>query len=289
MKAERRHELKSNTLARALESLPDLGRKYGGKALLLVVLILLLIVFIRTRISAGRRQEQLAWQNLTAAWQSIQALRQPRVIDPVGLAVERKITVAEALQALSSAREDSDDPQVLAQVLLAQGELYYLLGTLPPSPAATTRPAELGTEPPPVEALKLAGDAYRRVIEDYPAQTLLVANARMGLAAIAENAHDWDAAREMYQTVLRTPGLTASHKALADAHLLLLDKIRKPVLVAQPASRPIDLFGSATERSDVLGAAPFISTQPATQPEQPPDPPERDADNASTHPAALRQ
>jgi hypothetical protein len=87
MKAERRHELKTNALARFLEALPDLSRNYGGKALLFIVLLLLLVVFIRTRISANRQQVELSGQYLSSAWSDIERLRRPTRIEPVGLAL----------------------------------------------------------------------------------------------------------------------------------------------------------------------------------------------------------
>jgi hypothetical protein len=52
MKAQRRHELKTNTLAQQLERLPFTLREHGGKILLAVIAVLLIIVLA---VSAGRR------------------------------------------------------------------------------------------------------------------------------------------------------------------------------------------------------------------------------------------
>ena len=55
MKAQRRHELQTNTLAERLSNLPEFWNKHGTKVLLVLVAIALVIVLIRYRISSARQ------------------------------------------------------------------------------------------------------------------------------------------------------------------------------------------------------------------------------------------
>src|SRR5687768_1772382 len=60
MKSERRHELKTNALARGLGS-PETLRRHGSKVLLAVIVILLIIVWVRQRRSStAERTIQIA-------------------------------------------------------------------------------------------------------------------------------------------------------------------------------------------------------------------------------------
>ena len=51
MKAERRHELQENSLARFIDNLPVMLRLYADRILLAVVLVLLVVVLIRWRMN----------------------------------------------------------------------------------------------------------------------------------------------------------------------------------------------------------------------------------------------
>ncbi len=53
MKAERRHELQQNSLARFIDNFPVMVRLYADRILLVIVLILLVIVLIRWRMNAA--------------------------------------------------------------------------------------------------------------------------------------------------------------------------------------------------------------------------------------------
>ena len=47
MKAERRHDLKTNALARGLEGFPYYWRTYGSQALLVVLIFLIVFMLVR--------------------------------------------------------------------------------------------------------------------------------------------------------------------------------------------------------------------------------------------------
>jgi hypothetical protein len=56
MKAERRHELQENALARVIQNLPIAARLYADKILLVVVIILAIVMLIRWRINAAQER-----------------------------------------------------------------------------------------------------------------------------------------------------------------------------------------------------------------------------------------
>src|SRR6516225_9870885 len=47
MKSERRHELKTNALARRLEGLPDYWREYGSRVMLFIIVFLIAYLAVR--------------------------------------------------------------------------------------------------------------------------------------------------------------------------------------------------------------------------------------------------
>ena len=60
MKAQRRHELKQNTLAKGLENLPEVSRRHGTKILVVVMVGLLVTLLIRNRVTNARADAELS-------------------------------------------------------------------------------------------------------------------------------------------------------------------------------------------------------------------------------------
>src|SRR5688500_5305501 len=80
MKAERRHELQTNTLALWLRyRAPDLWQKYGTYILLGVVVVALLAVIIHTRMQKPRLDAERAAAHLANAREVIGQLRSGQV------------------------------------------------------------------------------------------------------------------------------------------------------------------------------------------------------------------
>jgi hypothetical protein len=117
--------------------------------------------------------------------------------------------------------------------------LYWQLATAAPVTAATTRP-ELAVSPPREESLTSAETAYNAVLEEaegpgFAARHRLA--ARSGLAAVAEEKGEFDAAEIHYQAIVDDPDADDVTVAIAEQRLLLLDELRvAPPLL--PATRP---------------------------------------------------
>ena len=58
MKSERRHELKTNALARRLEGFPDYWREYGNKVMLVIIVFLIAYLAVRYYNDKKIRQSQ---------------------------------------------------------------------------------------------------------------------------------------------------------------------------------------------------------------------------------------
>src|SRR5688572_23651659 len=132
MKAERRHELKTNTLAHGLENLPELGRRYGTKILLAIIAVLLIIWFVRNQARSARDSREAAAETFASAVQSINGLDNlHRFIDTRAAAEQRKKIQEETGKAIQQVLDQSKDEALRADALLARGDLNWKLATLP--------------------------------------------------------------------------------------------------------------------------------------------------------------
>jgi len=83
--------------------------------------------------------------------------------------------------------------------------------------------------------------------------------ARFGLAAVAENRGQWDAAKTIYDTVAADPAAMASIKSLAIVRAAQVDQLRRPLYVS-PTTAP------STVPTTVPTTNPAPSTAPTTGP-----------------------
>ncbi len=230
MKAERRHELQANTLAATLTNAPEFLRQHGAKVLLVIIVALLIAIFIHQRTRRTQEQLDFGWTAITAARMSMD-----RIANPAQMAAARKQLIDSATQSLASVVA-SDNPQIAAQAYLLRGDLNWTIANLPDIPEAATQPS-LKIEGAPREYLTSAKTAYTKVIRAYPEETQTVTSARFGLAAIAENEHDFAAAQKIYTEIKADPNTLPAYKTLADLRLTALDIIKNPVYVV-PTTRP---------------------------------------------------
>ena len=280
MKAERRHELKQNTLARSLETLPDVGRQHGTKILLVVLVGLAVALLIRSRVASSRESAQQASYSLSHGREMIDQLRNSaeRLPPAQFVSVAQEVTRAVEM-AVQQVLEGTDDPRMLAEARILQGDFNWQLATLPEPPGATTRP-ELALPRNDEQLLQAAQDAYQAALDQRGVPIESVTSARLGLAAVAENRRQFDAAREQYQKVLDDTATPKPLKDLAAAAITRLELIRKPPLIAPPATapgatqpgtqpatqsstQPATTTAPTTATAPTTGAAPATTTAPA--------------------------
>lgn len=263
MKAERRHELKENSLVRNLQQLPQTGQQYGSRIALGVILAALIFVWIRYRASVNESRQAAAEQSMFMASQDLISLRRPMPTAPgsaEAVAQERASFFADGITQLNNVLEkasDSDKPLKI-QALLAKGDLNFELANFPELSGAATRPS-LRTPRPVEDLLSDAADSYSAALDEHPADEMEVAEAHFGLAAVAEDqaalakdSSKWDVARKQYQAVIDGDAVTPL-KMLAENRLAMLAQFEHPTLVnyGAAASRPANLNMAAPTRENV--------------------------------------
>jgi tetratricopeptide (TPR) repeat protein len=285
MKAERRHELQENSLARMIENLPVAARLYADKILLGVILVLLVIVLIRWRINAREQRMEGAVDSLALARSAIRQVTNTLPIGPADqIAQIRAQARADAERNIEQAINDarSNDDTLRAEALVARGDLYWTLANLPPLPGASSSPATtqsslITTFTPaasetPEELLNKSRQSYEQVLSSYPGQARAKAASLFGLAGIAENRGDWDAAAKAYQAVIDDKGILKMYQSLAQRRLKMLDEIKQPKLLAAPSTRPAEpdlpslIMPPPATRSAATAPTPPPAVQPSTQP-----------------------
>ena len=83
-----------------------------------------------------------------------------------------------------------------------------------------------------------ADAAYTEILSKYADQKDAVANALLGLAAIAENRRDFAKAGEWYGRVNADASLRNEYHQIAKSRLAMLDDLKKPYALAKPTSQP---------------------------------------------------
>jgi hypothetical protein len=290
MKAERRHELKQNSLVRSLEGIPNRGKEFASRLSLGLVLVALVVVLIRYRMNSNAEQVAKARAFLAEANSSIRLLTSanPEQIFDGSLffafpgneareAQGRNEVYTTGIKAVDDAlaAAPSGDAQIHAQALIARGDLNFSLANLPPIPGAATRPS-LAPPAPQDQLLKDAESAYNQVLQQYPGDIAMVTSARFGIAAVAEDragldpagaASLWDKARDQYQAISDSSA-SQSLRVIADNRKALVDQLSKPPLVGlEPigTSRPSSVSSTPLGPSVPLGGI-FIpeATSPAS-------------------------
>ena len=119
MKAERRHELKTNTLATKIVQLPDVGRKWAGRAALGLAIVLAVAALVYNRVSNSRRAEADAADAVAQARAALDEIRgaNPGGFKPFDAAYMNTIKEKrkQGIAALDEAASLSTDPKLRAR------------------------------------------------------------------------------------------------------------------------------------------------------------------------------
>ncbi|MBN1846324.1 MAG: hypothetical protein JW810_11615 [Sedimentisphaerales bacterium] len=200
MKAERRHQLKTNELAQKLSELPAYLREHG-KYLVLVVVGLVVVLVIagfvwRQRGRSAQKQNQQL-QQAFADFSDLQAQAMQRArIEPAEedapvtiSATYDPAAVVGSLQQLS--QEAQGKPirmtSLLQEAEVVRSELFLSTRPLPQAQKEQIR--------------QKAGQLYRQVIQEYATYPVAVGLARLGLAELAEDEGNWREAESVYREI----------------------------------------------------------------------------------------
>ncbi len=261
MKAERRHELQTNTLALWLRwRAPQIWEKHGTKILLGLIVVVLAIYLIRWRMNAPKIALSNAQQRLLTARKQVEEM--PRIEDPM-----QARQVPDLVQA---ALDESDDAIVQADGHAILGEYYWNLATLPDldkglagGPARNSEAHYADSQKHFREVLKISGaPAYLVALSqlglgDIEANLAWAKQRETGAASRPTNPH-WDAAKEHYSAAADVAGVPPTLKAVAQSKLRQLPTLQKPIYFEKP--KP------TTQPSTQPATQPASEAAPATRP-----------------------
>jgi tetratricopeptide (TPR) repeat protein len=268
MKAERRHDLKTNALARGVEGMPDYWREYGSRILLVILVAAIVFLLVRYWNDKKARDAAMLIDAMETATSSVRQLGMlPLEIQAGGSAAEvaenRQKVVQQAEQAINTVLNFSKDAKTLANAYLARGDLNWELANFPELPGADTLPSNLQLSNRDA-FVEQARASYQKVLEPtYSGSIADVFYARMGLAALAENAGQWVDAKSQYEAISGGTNMPESFKEIATTRLANLSKYQTPALLVAPPVVPRMATASmptTTETSSPTTAA----TSPAT-------------------------
>jgi hypothetical protein len=244
MKAQRRHELQANELARQLETFPETLKRHASTIMLVIAVVLVVFFLVRYRRQAAENRAATLATSLATARQGPIVIRSLalRRLPPEQLSAMRTELIGQTQSAIDSVlREaDGDDAAAMrAAALTARGDLNWYLANSPTLPGAATQQS-LALPRSRDEYLRLAESDYRDVINTYASQTIAWVTAQLGLAAIAENRGEWDKARQLYSEVLTRSDIPDVFQQQAQFRIATLGDVQNPVLIGDfaPSTMP---------------------------------------------------
>src|SRR5688572_2922948 len=242
MKAERRHALAENELAKVIKGAPTFWQQSGGEFLLGLVVVLLIILLLQYRMRSNREGLAQASEHLSMARSFIDQLQAETAqmswmfAPPHDVTIRRKQAISEANAAIENALRLSEERRIEAEAMLTRGDLNWTAASLPPVPGAATQPSL--QMKPSKEYLATAAEAYQTVASSYSDITHADIAARFGLAAIHEQRGEWDQAKAIYGKIAADTSKLGAYKELAEARLTAVDTLRQPVIMGKPATEP---------------------------------------------------
>jgi len=250
MKAQRRHELKTNTLAEAVVHLPNTGKRNAATAITIILAGLLIGLLIRYRLTAAQERADRALDNLAGARDDINEIKQ-RTLQSVDPSIPQEL-FREALTRLDAVETDigGGNSKVAAEALVARGDAAWYMKEFD---ASTTQPS---TGETPSDLLTMAESAYQKVIKTYPDEHFSTSAAHLGLAAIAEDRHDWAEARKQYQAVADDANAGDTMQTIAKSMMKSVDDLEHPPVIAPATQASIPA---------IMGPVAPSTTQPAIQ------------------------
>ncbi len=213
---------------------------HGTKILIVLTGAVLLFAVITLRQSTERAARETAAAQLADAQIRLEAFQslQLAMAEPVAYAAFRDEFAATVPVVLDQIIATEPSEALTARALVMKGDVLWTLALSPRLAEATTRPA-LDLREDRAELLSRAEQAYQETIERFETQSTPVAMAKLGLAALAENRREWDAARTLYQQVADMQNIATSYQWLAGSRAALLAELQRPVRLASPTTLPI--------------------------------------------------
>jgi hypothetical protein len=266
MKSARRHALQNNSLSQRLEDLPALFKVHLNKILIGVMVLALLIFLIRYRSTSAEQHDQSLRESLTSARTALAELGNLERTRPNAeqVAAARKQLLGEISNTVENVVQGTDesDASLRAEATLARGDLYWTLANAPVLPGAATQPS-LQLPESREDMLTKSQAAYQQVVLSYSNQVSARVAAQFGLAAVAENHRDFDAAATQYKAVLDAKDVPDFYQTIAQRKLATIPEIKETLLIG-PLN--VETTQPTTLPTYIAAPNPPPTTAPATMP-----------------------
>ena len=272
MKAERRHELKTNALARGLDDMPELWHEYGSKILLIVLVAAVAFLLVRYWADKKAHDAELITSSMQSIHSDLDQLRGLPMLLANGagaqVVAEQRQKIAQRVDgSISTVLNTAKDSKVLANAFLARGDLNWLLANFPDVPGSDTLPSTLQIQNHD-SLLDEARASYEKVLEPaYSTSPSDVFYARIGLAAIDENQAQWDKAKAQYQAIADAADMPASFKDYSGERIAQLPQLQSAALIVPQPPPPAVEIPKPEPRGPIgpIGPMPLPATSaPAT-------------------------
>ena len=241
--------------------------QHGNTILTAVLLVLAAVLAYRWWARSADNARQGVLSQLAAARQTLASQLQPAQLarlSPEQMAQQVKLVQTGVGNEVSDVINKADDASVKGRALVVRGDLNWAMANLPEVPGAATQPA-LRPDLPADQYLSQAADAYQAVTTLAGADKESVASAKLGLAAVAENRHDWPAAQQQLTAVADDKDDAVAVLAqAARLQLLILPVLEKPMYVAPAEGTPLAVPPAATMPAATMPTMP--TSRPATMP-----------------------
>ena len=233
--------------------------------MLVIIAILLVVVLVRYWVTSRSELAARVASDLSLAQMTLNQWRDAPIQvvsrSPESFSSWRSQMREQFDRYISDVLDNSKDPAQQAEAKVIRADFKWQVAQYGDPPAAATQPSFQMKETP-ADLLAGAEKDYNDVLgQQASLPPKLVARARFGLAAIAEDRNDWPAARTQYDAIENDPKTPASLKNLAKQRLTVLPEIEKPLVLGEPKQPPT---------AAPLGPAfnpPFpITSGPSTQP-----------------------
>jgi len=276
MKAEHRHELKSNELAEWLANLPQWAKENLRFLLIIAAVIVAVLVFYiyRTYSNLVTARNQI---RLTSLVDQIPASKM-QIVRAHSQGKDLSFVLLQPADSLRGFAQAIGDDRMAAFALIKRAdalraELHYRPSVVPKQDL--------------VSQINLAKESYRQALDKAAGYPPFMAAAEFGLGLCAEELGDRDQAKQIYQKIIETPAYAGTATvSQARFRLDMLDQYDpKITLPPKPAPKPEPNQPATTAPAAAEPNKPAATAEPKT--DQPavstPNQPVQDApDNRST-------
>jgi hypothetical protein len=257
MKAEHRHELKTNELAQWLANLPLWARQNLRMIIYIAVVAVLVIatyIYHRYQKTVVTGREQAAMTILLSQLPQ----QEGRIAQSQAQGVDSSYMLLQAAEDLEKIANNTKRDDVAALSLIKEGEilrteLQFRLGTI--------------SRENLTNQITTAKDKYTKALDTYLKRSpnhQLEALAKLGLGLCEEELGNLDSARSLYNEVATNTDFAATSPAAAAKQRLLLMDSFNTKLVLKPSPRPAP---STAPQTPTMQPAPGQIQPPLAQPE----------------------